>query len=35
MTVFIGEKRVRDRIRLSDPVPEGGTVYVLQALSGG
>jgi hypothetical protein len=35
MTVFIGATRVRDRIHLSDPVPEGGTLYVLQALSGG
>jgi hypothetical protein len=35
MTVFIGATRVRDRILLSDPVPEGSTLYVLQALSGG
>jgi hypothetical protein len=35
MTVFIDGQRIRDRIGLSDPVSEGGTVYVLQALSGG
>lgn len=35
MTVFIDGHRIRDRIGLSDPVSEGGTVYVLQALSGG
>jgi len=35
MTVFIGAARVRDRVHLSDAVPEDTTVYVLQALSGG
>jgi hypothetical protein len=35
VSVFIGEEMVIDRERLSDPVPEGGTVYVFQALSGG
>jgi molybdopterin synthase sulfur carrier subunit len=35
VNVFIGEARVRDRERLSDPVPAGATVFILQALSGG
>jgi hypothetical protein len=35
MTVFVGKRRIEDRINLSDPVSEDGTVYVMQALSGG
>ena len=35
IAVFVDRVLVRDRIRLSDPVPENGTVYVMQALSGG
>jgi hypothetical protein len=35
MTVFIDGAPVRDRERLSDPVPDGAEVYVFQALSGG
>ncbi len=35
MAVFIGATQIRDRVHLSDPVPEGSTVYVMQALSGG
>ena len=35
MLVFVGGEQVRDRAGLSDPVPAGGEVYVLQALSGG
>ncbi len=35
MTIFVDGKAIRDRTRLSDPVPAGGTVYVFQALSGG
>ena len=35
VSVFIGEDMVIDRERLSDRVPEGGTVFVFQALSGG
>jgi len=35
MVVFIDGRQVRDRRGLSDPVPEGGEVYVMQALSGG
>ena len=35
MNVFVDGNRVRDRIHLSDPVPDNGEVYVIQALSGG
>jgi hypothetical protein len=35
MLVFVNGEQIRDRVRLSDPVPPGGEVYVLQALSGG
>ena len=35
MTVFVAGEPIRDRERLSDPVPEGAGVYVFQALSGG
>ena len=35
VNVFIDRERVVDRQALSDPVPDGATVYVFQALSGG
>jgi sulfur-carrier protein len=35
MNVFVDGNRVRDRVHLSDPVPAGAEVYVIQALSGG
>ncbi len=35
MAVFVNGEQIRDRITLSDPVPENGEVYVMQALSGG
>jgi len=35
MAVFVNGQQVRDRIGLSDPVPEHAEIYVLQALSGG
>jgi sulfur-carrier protein len=35
MNVFVNGERLRDREGLSDPVPDGGEVYVFQALSGG
>jgi hypothetical protein len=35
IAVFVDRKLVRDRAGLSDAVPDGGTVYVMQALSGG
>jgi sulfur-carrier protein len=35
VVVFIDGRRVRDRVRLDDPVAPASEVYVLQALSGG
>lgn len=35
VNVFVGEAMLVDRRQLSDRVPDGGTVHVLQALSGG
>jgi hypothetical protein len=35
MVVFVNGEQVQDRVGLSDPVPNGGEVYVMQALSGG
>jgi sulfur carrier protein ThiS len=35
VAVFVGGAFVRDRAALSDPVPDGAEVHVLQALSGG
>lgn len=35
MNIFVNGIRVKDRVHLSDPVPEDGEVYVIQALSGG
>ena len=35
IVVFLGAEPVRDRERLSDPVPEGAEIHVFQALSGG
>jgi hypothetical protein len=35
VAVFIGEEMVIDRQSLADPIPDGGTLFVLQALSGG
>jgi len=35
MSVFVNGARIRDRVHLSDAVPENGEIYVLQALSGG
>lgn len=35
MVVFVDGARIRDRVHLSDAVPDGGQIYVLQALSGG
>jgi molybdopterin synthase sulfur carrier subunit len=35
MLVFVDGAQVTDRDGLSDPVPAGAEVYVLQALSGG
>ena len=35
VNIFINGSPVVDRLRLSDNVPEGAEVYVMQALSGG
>ena len=35
MVIFVDGAQVRDRDRLSGPVPAGGEVNVMQALSGG
>lgn len=35
MIVFINGQAVRDRVGLSDPVPDDAEVYIMQALSGG
>jgi molybdopterin synthase sulfur carrier subunit len=35
MVVFVDGRQIQDRKGLSDPVPPGGEVYVMQALSGG
>lgn len=35
MVVFVDGKAVTDRVGLTDPVPEGGELHVMQALSGG
>lgn len=35
MSIFVNGEQVRDRTGLSDPVPAGGFVDVIQALSGG
>lgn len=35
MCVFVDGRQIADRVRLAEPVPEGGEVYVMQALSGG
>ena len=35
MVIFVNGEQVRDRTGLTDAVPPGGEVYVMQALSGG
>lgn len=35
MVIFIDGAQSRDRKALSDPVPENGEIYIMQALSGG
>jgi hypothetical protein len=35
MIVFVNGQQIQDRVTLGDPVPPGGEVYVMQALSGG
>ena len=33
--IFIGDKMIKDRTKLSDAVDAGDEVYIMQALSGG
>jgi hypothetical protein len=33
--IFVDDRPISDRQRLSDPLQEGSAVYVMQALSGG
>lgn len=35
VVVFVDGRRCTDRVALADPLAEGSTVHVLQALSGG
>lgn len=35
VNIFVGEERVADRVRLSDPVGPNTRVFIMQALSGG
>jgi hypothetical protein len=35
MTIFVDGLAIQDREKLTDPVPENGEVYIMQALSGG
>jgi len=35
VNIFIGDERISDRIRLTDPVSPDSRVFILQALSGG
>lgn len=35
VTVFVDGEAVADRTGLSDPVPDGADIWVMQALSGG
>ncbi len=35
MIVFVDGRAIQDRENLTDPVPENGEVFVMQALSGG
>jgi hypothetical protein len=35
VVIFVGESRASDRVRLSDAVPAGAEIWIMQALSGG
>lgn len=35
VNIFIGQERIRDRRRLSDPLAADAEVFIMQALSGG
>lgn len=35
VNIFVGQERILDRTRLTDPVDDGSRVLIMQALSGG
>jgi molybdopterin converting factor small subunit len=35
VNIFIGDKLIKDKLKLTDPVAEGDEVFIMQALSGG
>jgi sulfur-carrier protein len=35
VNIFVGDERIWDRTRLTDAVPDGARVLIMQALSGG
>lgn len=35
VNIFIGDKLIRDKLKLLDKVEQGDEVYIMQALSGG
>lgn len=35
VNIFIGDTIIKDRVALSDPFPDNGEIYIMQALSGG
>ena len=35
MAIFVDGTVIHDRVKLSDPVPPNGEVYIMQSLSGG
>jgi molybdopterin converting factor small subunit len=35
MAVFVNGEQIADRVGLSDAVPDGAEIYIMQALSGG
>ena len=35
MAIFVNGTVIHDRVKLSDPVPADGEVYIMQSLSGG
>ena len=35
MAIFVNGVQIRDRLKLTDVVPPGAEVYIMQALSGG
>ena len=35
VNIFIGDKLIKDKIKLSDPISEQDEIFIMQALSGG